>query len=733
MKLVVRRSEDLSSGSCFLEVAASTSVAGLKLLLQQRFGLRPCDQRLTVDRFGHRVLLSESWPIDFYGLRDGSRVLLEALHKPREACRDLPSCQRYYQRLGLNSSPSSQLTQEACRVSATQCCEQGCLDRLLAIMQRASDPAKELSLPSSRGWTCMHFAAFKGHTEIVKALLQSHVTPNTVSEDHWTPLMLACHRGHVPCVDLLLADSRVNINQRTGRGTALHIVALKGRPQLCSLLLERGANVSLTDSKGRIPLEITSCTEIAELIPRFVGEKLMKEMGIKESKESYCAQLKAQLDQAIKPCFLVLDYELLILQCFADINDYYEGRKARISIPLSHLLSLDLDSNSPRLTVTWTTGSLICLGDYGELQEWLSRLCVHIPLHQGTEHSPSLYQEPETPRVGCENPYLSPVVSRELVGEIAACGFEVLEEIGSGSFGKVYKIKAKGHSHLFALKCLNKAAMEQQDQLSYALEENRLLKSLDHPFIVKLFHSFQTPKLLCLVLEYCPNGDLAAHIAEKGHFAEEDARIYLAELILALEHLHSKNILYRDLKPENVLLDSQGHIRLADFGLAKSIGPRSASTTFCGSPAYLAPETLDHSGSGKPADVYSLGVLMYEMITGETPFFSYNLTEMFRNIATQKVEMPNSLSPALRSLLQRLLAHRPAARPTLAEVKKDAYFKGMEWKRLSNKRLAPPRLSQLWQQSEANQCISPPPKSLWQAVKGYARTSSFEECVLDFD
>lgn len=119
MKLVVRRSEDLSAGSCFLEVAASTSVAALKIVLQQRFGLRPCDQRLTVDRFGHRVLMSESWPIGFYGLRDCSRVQLEALHKPLEPRRDSQSYQRYYQRLGLNLSPSSHLTQEACKVNTT--------------------------------------------------------------------------------------------------------------------------------------------------------------------------------------------------------------------------------------------------------------------------------------------------------------------------------------------------------------------------------------------------------------------------------------------------------------------------------------------------------------------------------------------------------------------------------------------------------------------------------------
>ena len=609
------------------------------------------------------------------------------------------------------------------------------MEPLLTIIQRCSDPAKELSLPSSRGWTCLHFAACKGHAEVVKALLQNHVQPNVVSEDHWTPLMLACHRGNTVCIDLLLADSRVDINQHTNRGTALHIVALKGRPQLCRLLLERGANASSTDAKGRIPLEVTSCPEIAELIPRFLGQKLMKEMGVKETKEApFCARVNAHLDQGVKACFLVIDYEAAILQCFADIDDYYEGRKPRISVPFTHLLSLELDNSiTPTLTVTWNTGNLVCSGEIVELQEWQSRLCVLIPQFQGLEHSGSLYTEPDTPHVECDNPYLSPTVSRELIGEIAACGFEVLEEIGSGSFGKVYKIKAKGYSHLFALKCLNKSLLQQQNQLAYALEENRLLKTLDHPFIVKQFHSFQTPKLLCLVLEYCPNGDLAAHIAEKGRFSEEDARIYLAELILALYYLHSKNILYRDLKPENVLLDSQGHIRLADFGLAKSVGPRSAATTFCGSPAYLAPEALDRSGTGKPADVYSLGVLLYEMVTGETPFFSYNIAEMFRNIATQQVEIPSSLSPALRSLLQRVLTHNPTARPTLSEIKKDAFFKGIEWKRLASKRIPPPRLSQFWQQSEASSPISLPPKSLWQAVKGYARTPSSEECVLDFD
>ena len=542
--------------------------------------------------------------------------------------------------------------------------------------------------------------------------------------------MLACHRGNTACIDVLLADGRVEINQKTGRGTALHIVAHKARPLLCRKLLDKGADPSLTDAQGRIPLEVTNCMEIAELIPRFVGEKLMQQMGVKETKEvPFASEINTEMDREIQKRFLVLDTAMSQLQCFGCSDDYNAGVQPHLRVSFESILSLETDSTN-RLTVTWNSGSLVCLGPAEQLREWQSRLAVHVPGYQGWEQSG---EEPDTPGVHCDNPYLSPGLSRELVSDLAACGFEVLEEIGSGSFGKVYKIKPKSHSHLFALKCLKKAVLQRHDQLTYAIEENKILKTLNHPYIVRHYHSFQTPKLLCLVMEYCPNGDLAAHIAEKGRFTEEDARIYLGELVLALDYLHSNNILYRDLKPENVLLDAQGHIRLTDFGLAKSLGSRSALSTFCGSPAYLSPEAIEHAGTGKPADIYSLGVLLYEMLTGETPFFSYNLSEMFHNITTQQVPIPDSVSPVVTHLLQRLLSRNPASRPTLSNIKKDAFFKGFDWKRLANRRIPPPRLSRFWEQVDCAEALSPLPRSFWETVRGYNRSSSFEECVLDFD
>lgn len=136
-----------------------------------------------------------------------------------------------------------------------------------------------------------------------------------------------------------------------------------------------------------------------------------------------------------------------------------------------------------------------------------------------------------------------------------------------------------------------------------------------------------------MVLEYCPNGDLMDHLSERTRFAESVATFYIAETILALEYLHSLDIVYRDLKPENILVDRTGHIKLADFGLAKeNVNPLNPAMSFCGSPAYLAPELLTKSGSEKSADVYGLGAILYEFLTGLPPFYSDNLNELFRKI-----------------------------------------------------------------------------------------------------
>ena len=173
------------------------------------------------------------------------------------------------------------------------------------------------------------------------------------------------------------------------------------------------------------------------------------------------------------------------------------------------------------------------------------------------------------------------------------------------------------NGNIYSMKILKKENVIKRNQIEHTKTERRVLGYVKHPFIVSLYYAFQTETKLFLVLDYCGGGELFFHLGKAGRFKEERARFYSASIALALEYLHSKNIIYRDLKPENVLLDNEGHIKLTDFGLSKeNITDIQLAHSFCGTPEYLAPEILRRCGHGKPADWWSLGALLYEMLTG---------------------------------------------------------------------------------------------------------------------
>ena len=184
-----------------------------------------------------------------------------------------------------------------------------------------------------------------------------------------------------------------------------------------------------------------------------------------------------------------------------------------------------------------------------------------------------------------------------------------------------------------AMKVLNKNFLVKNNHLKYAISEANILKRSSHPFVLKMHYSFQTPQNLYMILDYCPGGDLAYHLGIKDIFEENEARFFIAEVLLAIEYIHSLNIVYRDLKPENILIAADGHIKLADFGLAKEgINKGSKAKSFCGSPAYLPPEMLSDSGVGKPADIYQMGAVLYEMLVGMPPFYTDNIQKLYRSI-----------------------------------------------------------------------------------------------------
>lgn len=204
--------------------------------------------------------------------------------------------------------------------------------------------------------------------------------------------------------------------------------------------------------------------------------------------------------------------------------------------------------------------------------------------------------------------------------------FTPLKLLGSGSFGEVYLVKFKSTGELFAMKVLNKSKIWGQNLIRYAKTERDVLSNTSHNFIVSLIFAFQTNSKLFLILEFCPGGDLGFLIQKQGKLNEDRARMYLCEVLLAIEDLHRRDIIFRDLKPDNVVLDNEGHAKLTDFGLSKEgvLEMNNGAKSFCGSVAYLSPEMLRKTGHGKSVDWYLLGVLLYEMLVGKTPYFSEN-------------------------------------------------------------------------------------------------------------
>ncbi|EPX72807.1 AGC/AKT protein kinase Sck2 [Schizosaccharomyces octosporus yFS286] len=278
--------------------------------------------------------------------------------------------------------------------------------------------------------------------------------------------------------------------------------------------------------------------------------------------------------------------------------------------------------------------------------------------------------------------------------------FEPLKLIGKGTFGQVYLVRKKDTRRIYAMKILSKKVIVRRKEVAHTIGERDILvqtAAADSPFIVALRFSFQTPKDLYLVTDYMAGGELFWHLQKSIRFPEARAKFYIAELLLALQALHKRGIVYRDLKPENILLDVQGHIALCDFGLSKAnLTVGSTTRTFCGTTDYLAPEViLDEGGYDMMVDFWSLGVLLYEMTCGWSPFYAENTQQLYKNIVFGKVRFPRGLLSAeardlIKLLLNRNSKNRLGANGDAEEVKRHAFFDDIDWEKLNAKKLSPP-------------------------------------------
>ncbi|KAI0113673.1 serine/threonine-protein kinase gad8 [Nemania sp. FL0031] len=280
-------------------------------------------------------------------------------------------------------------------------------------------------------------------------------------------------------------------------------------------------------------------------------------------------------------------------------------------------------------------------------------------------------------------------------GKLSMSDFKLLTVIGKGSFGKVMQVQKKDTHRIYALKTIRKAKIIARSEVAHTLAERSVLAQINNPFIVHLKFTFQSPEKLYFVLAFVNGGELFYHLSNEGRFDVNRSRFYTAELLCALECLHGFNVIYRDLKPENILLDYQGHIALCDFGLCKlEMKDEDRTNTFCGTPEYLAPELLLGHGYNKTVDWWTLGVLLYEMLTGLPPFYDENTNEMYRKILTEPLHFRSSdaVPPAAKDLLTKLLDRNPSQRLGAngsVEIKSHPFFHAIDWRKLLQRKYEP--------------------------------------------
>ncbi|KND03090.1 AGC/RSK/RSKP70 protein kinase [Spizellomyces punctatus DAOM BR117] len=288
--------------------------------------------------------------------------------------------------------------------------------------------------------------------------------------------------------------------------------------------------------------------------------------------------------------------------------------------------------------------------------------------------------------------------------KVGLSDFDVVSVIGKGAYGKVFLVRKKGGLHatqgksdLYAMKVLRKASIVLHGKdAEHTRNERNILEEVQHPFIVTLHYAFQTEFKLYLILSYASGGELFTYLAHEKMFAEDVACFYIAELLLAIEHLHELGIIYRDLKPENVLLNSTGHVLLTDFGLSKvALDAR----TVCGTIEFMAPEVLDEhrqEGYDKAVDYWSLGVMLYDMLTGSVPWKG-NRKQIMDGILKKKVTCPKYMTAHARDLCTKLLQKNPGKRlgsgpKGPAQAKEHLFFRRnkLDWQKLAKLEVAPP-------------------------------------------
>ena len=616
------------------------------------------------------------------------------------------------------------------------------------MMQDLIDKYKaDVNLISSDKWSALHLSSYKGYVDVVNILIQYKETNcDLCLPKIGTALHCACKRNNFKIVSLLLHKCDPRITNDEGK-LPIEITNDANIKKLINKIMypnRINSNNNSSDINDESDLKVkndnhinnnfhkkgnhnsrfqflNNLSGIPSLPPKYVGfvykkGKILPHYNLRyvqlDPIKGLFLRYAQKSDYPVKPLEVLLLKEFINCKISNDSSEKYFFLEATFTS--NHLYRFE----SREACNKWNDAINKC-STYAKYWENVSKKYIDAPLYLSTLNCDVIeinFQNGEMKTIESKtkeesnqiqkkkprrkNPYANreedyklledPILNNTTVGFNS---FTILDCLGAGSFGKVFKVRMKSNGEIYAMKVINKRFLMKNNQLRYAITECNVLKQATSPFILTLYYSFQTPENLYMIIDYCPGGDLNFHIIQ-NLFEEDEARFYISELILGIEHLHELDIIYRDLKPENILINDDNHIKLADFGLAKEgVNDVQSSKSFVGSPAYLAPEMLMRKGVGKSADIYGIGAVLYEMICGTPPFFSNNIKILYKNISQSKLMLHDYFSDELKDLLSQLLCRDPNKRIGVMdknELKNHEWFKDIDWDKLAKKQIEPP-------------------------------------------
>ncbi|KAH8371273.1 hypothetical protein KR093_006780 [Drosophila rubida] len=297
--------------------------------------------------------------------------------------------------------------------------------------------------------------------------------------------------------------------------------------------------------------------------------------------------------------------------------------------------------------------------------------------------------------------------------------YQIIKTVGTGTFGRVCLCRDRISEKYCAMKILAMTEVIRLKQIEHVKNERNILREIRHPFVISLEWSTKDESNLYMIFDYVCGGELFTYLRNAGKFTSQTSNFYAAEIVSALEYLHSLQIVYRDLKPENLLINRDGHLKITDFGFAKKL--RDRTWTLCGTPEYIAPEIIQSKGHNKAVDWWALGVLIYEMLVGYPPFYDEQPFGIYEKILSGKIEWERHMDPIAKDLIKKLLVNDRTKRlgnmkNGADDVKRHRWFKHLNWNDVYNKKLKPPIMPDVHHDGDTKNFDDYPEKD-WKPAK----------------